>query len=475
MPTVNQLVRKGRKSPKAKVKTPALRGAPQKRGVCTRVYTTTPKKPNSALRKVARVKLTNQMEVGAYIPGEGHNLQEHSVVLIRGGRVKDLPGFRYKVIRGGLDTSGVADRRQGRSKYGAKKGGRGSASAPPRRDPAAHRRCPTPSTGRCSSRSSSTGVMLDGKKSIAERDRLRRARAGCRQDRQAGARGARRRRQVRHAGARGPLAPRRRRELPGSGRGAAAPWPHARDPLPRHVRARAPREGDGGEARRRARRTRSTSRAARSSARTTCTGWRRRTRPSRTTAGEVEATMSTTTATQVALDRVRNIGIMAHIDAGKTTTTERILYYTGRTHKLGEVHEGAATMDWMAQEQERGITITSAATTASWRDHRDQHYRYSRARGLHRRGGAVAARPRRRGRGVRLGRRRPAPVGDRLAPGRPLRRAADRLHQQDGPHRRRLRRGRAVDARPPRREPRADPDSDRRGGRSTAASSTSSR
>jgi small subunit ribosomal protein S12 len=123
MPTVNQLVRKGRQAPKSKVKTPALRGAPQKRGVCTRVYTTTPKKPNSALRKVARVKLTNQMEVGAYIPGEGHNLQEHSVVLIRGGRVKDLPGFRYKVIRGGLDTSGVSDRRQGRSKYGAKKGG----------------------------------------------------------------------------------------------------------------------------------------------------------------------------------------------------------------------------------------------------------------------------------------------------------------------------------------------------------------
>src|SRR6476660_4747904 len=98
MPTVNQLVRKGRQAPKSKVKTPALRGAPQKRGVCTRVYTTTPKKPNSALRKVARVRLTNQMEVGAYIPGEGHNLQEHSVVLIRGGRVKDLPGFRYKVI-----------------------------------------------------------------------------------------------------------------------------------------------------------------------------------------------------------------------------------------------------------------------------------------------------------------------------------------------------------------------------------------
>ena len=121
VPTVNQLVRKGRTAPKSKIKTPALRGAPQKRGVCTRVYTTTPKKPNSALRKVARVRLTNGMEVGVYIPGEGHNLQEHSVVLIRGGRVKDLPGFRYKVIRGGLDTSGVSERRQGRSKYGAKR------------------------------------------------------------------------------------------------------------------------------------------------------------------------------------------------------------------------------------------------------------------------------------------------------------------------------------------------------------------
>ena len=122
MPTVNQLVRKGRTAPKAKVKTPALRGAPQKRGVCTRVMTQTPKKPNSALRKVARVRLTNGMEVGAYIPGEGHNLQEHSVVLIRGGRVKDLPGYRYKVIRGGLDAAGVGDRRQARSKYGAKRG-----------------------------------------------------------------------------------------------------------------------------------------------------------------------------------------------------------------------------------------------------------------------------------------------------------------------------------------------------------------
>jgi small subunit ribosomal protein S12 len=122
MPTVNQLVRKGRKAPKAKTKTPALAGSPQKRGVCTRVMTQTPKKPNSALRKVARVRLTNGAEVGVYIPGEGHNLQEHSVVLVRGGRVKDLPGFRYKVIRGGLDAAGVGERRQARSKYGAKRG-----------------------------------------------------------------------------------------------------------------------------------------------------------------------------------------------------------------------------------------------------------------------------------------------------------------------------------------------------------------
>jgi small subunit ribosomal protein S12 len=131
MPSINQLVRKGRTRPKRKLSTPGLKSsqgrkrriaAPQRRGVCTRVYTVTPKKPNSALRKVARVRLTNGMEVTTYIPGEGHNLQEHSVVLIRGGRVKDLPGIRYKVIRAALDTAGVSDRRQGRSKYGAKRG-----------------------------------------------------------------------------------------------------------------------------------------------------------------------------------------------------------------------------------------------------------------------------------------------------------------------------------------------------------------
>lgn len=121
MPTINQLIRKGRVQIEVKKKAPALETCPQKRGVCTRVYTTTPKKPNSALRKVARVRLTNGIEVTAYIPGEGHNLQEHSIVLIRGGRVKDLPGVRYHIIRGTLDTSGVEDRKKGRSKYGAKK------------------------------------------------------------------------------------------------------------------------------------------------------------------------------------------------------------------------------------------------------------------------------------------------------------------------------------------------------------------
>ncbi|MBM4405273.1 MAG: 30S ribosomal protein S12 [Chloroflexi bacterium] len=143
MPTINQLIRKGRKHKGSRIKAPALRftfnsleklqkrgpGAPQKRGVCTQVRTVTPKKPNSALRKVARVRLTNGMEVTAYIPGEGHNLQEHSVVLIRGGRVPDLPGVRYHIIRGTLDSAGVTDRKQGRSKYGAKRGKGGGAAA----------------------------------------------------------------------------------------------------------------------------------------------------------------------------------------------------------------------------------------------------------------------------------------------------------------------------------------------------------
>jgi small subunit ribosomal protein S12 len=121
MPTIQQLVRKGRQSKFKKATTPALKGSPQRRGVCTRVYTATPKKPNSALRKVARVRLSSGIEITAYIPGEGHNLQEHSIVLVRGGRVKDLPGVRYKIVRGTLDTAGVRDRKQARSRYGVKK------------------------------------------------------------------------------------------------------------------------------------------------------------------------------------------------------------------------------------------------------------------------------------------------------------------------------------------------------------------
>lgn len=129
MPTINQLVRKGRETVQKKSKSPALQGNPQKRGVCVRVYTTTPKKPNSALRKVARVRLSNGYEVTCYIPGIGHNLQEHSIVLVRGGRVKDLPGVRYKIVRGALDAAGVKDRKQSRSKYGVKRPKPGQAAA----------------------------------------------------------------------------------------------------------------------------------------------------------------------------------------------------------------------------------------------------------------------------------------------------------------------------------------------------------
>ena len=182
MPTFNQLVRKGRKPTRYKTASPALQACPQKRGVCTRVYTTTPKKPNSALRKVARVRLTNGIEVTTYIPGVGHNLQEHSIVLIRGGRVKDLPGVRYHVVRGTLDTAGVANRKQGRSKYGAKrpKGGAAPVKARSRQICHADDRAeireilPDPVYNSTLVEKFVNSMMWDGKKTTAQKHLLRR-------------------------------------------------------------------------------------------------------------------------------------------------------------------------------------------------------------------------------------------------------------------------------------------------------------
>ena len=166
MPTIQQLVRKGRESKSTKSKTPALKGAPQRRGVCTRVYTTTPKKPNSALRKVARVRLSSGIEVTAYIPGIGHNLQEHSIVLVRGGRVKDLPGVRYKIVRGALDASGVGNRKQARSRYGAKR----KAKQMPRKGPAPRRDLvPDPVYRSVVVTQLVNKVLQRGKRSVAER------------------------------------------------------------------------------------------------------------------------------------------------------------------------------------------------------------------------------------------------------------------------------------------------------------------
>ena len=165
MPTINQLVRKGRQDKVTKTKTPALKGSPQRRGVCTRVYTTTPKKPNSALRKVARVRLTSGIEVTAYIPGVGHNLQEHSIVLVRGGRVKDLPGVRYKIVRGSLDTQGVKNRKQARSRYGAKM----EKKLMPRKGPAPKRPLVVDPVHNSPLVTQLVNkILLDGKKSIAE-------------------------------------------------------------------------------------------------------------------------------------------------------------------------------------------------------------------------------------------------------------------------------------------------------------------
>src|SRR6202008_1767885 len=232
MPTIQQLVRKGRRDKVAKVKTAALKGSPQRRGVCTRVYTTTPKKPNSALRKVARVKLTSQVEVTAYIPGEGHNLQEHSMVLVRGGRVKDLPGVRYKIIRGSLDTQGVKNRKQARARKGRKKEKSEYPPQGPSRKAAADLR---------------PGLQLPAGHPAGEQGAAGRKALRCREDRVPGARGSPR--QDRHgpgghaqacagqreAHHRGEEPPRRWRHLPGADRGQAGPLHDAGAALAGHV------------------------------------------------------------------------------------------------------------------------------------------------------------------------------------------------------------------------------------------------
>ena len=237
MPTIAQLVRKGRATKRSKTKTPALKGAPQRRGVCTRVYTTTPKKPNSALRKVARVRLTSGVEVTAYIPGVGHNLQEHSIVLVRGGRVKDLPGVRYKIVRGTLDTSGVRDRCPGpqplRREEGVLDASQGTRPAP-------RAACPTRSTGRSSSPRSSTRCSPVASAAWPRTSSTRRSTSSARRPT------ARRSPRLKRAldNTRPELEvkspPSRWRDLPGARRGPSPPGDDAVDPLARRLRAPAP-------------------------------------------------------------------------------------------------------------------------------------------------------------------------------------------------------------------------------------------
>ena len=370
-------------------------------------------------------------------------------------------------------------------------------------------------------------ILLRGKRSVAERivyDALDDRRG---EDRQRAARHPQAGDRERQAPARGQEPPGRRRHLPGARRGPPPSGQHPRHPLARRLLPPAPREDDGRAPRQRAARRHPTASAPRSSAAKTCTRWPSPTRPSPTTAGSADDVRShgvepassshqrrhpaidagerrprpstgpvpagiTRPGTRAhdpdrcstrderhdaparPLDRTRNIGIMAHIDAGKTTTTERILYYTGKNYKIGEVHEGAATMDWMAQEQERGITITSAATTCEWNDHTHQHHRHARPRRLHRRGRALAARARRRGRRVRRRRRRRAPDRDGLAPGQQVRRPPHLLHQQDGPPRRRLLQGARQHQGPPRGDHRRHPAARSAPRATTRASSTCS-
>ena len=460
MPTVNQLVRKGRRAPKAKTKTPGARRRPAEAGrLHARVHAHAEEAELGAAE--GRARPADERHGGhAYIPGEGHNLQEHSVVLIRGGRVKDLPGVRYKVIRAALDTAGVADRKQGRSKYGAKK-----RLVVPRRAEIQVRDRRTRTRLQLAARHAGDQQGDDAtarsrppsRSSTSALDRV------GEQDRQAAGRGARAGDQDGHAGARG------------RGRAAsAARTTRCPSRCRSAARARSRCAGSSRYARERREKHMDEKLAGEILDALEPAGRRVQAqgRPLPDGAGQqglralplVMAMATRRTETHAALERVRNIGIMAHIDAGKTTTTERILYYTGRTHKMGEVHEGAATMDWMEQEQERGITITSAATTAFWRDFRINiidtpghvDFTVEVERSLRVLDGAIA-------------------VFDSVAGVEPqsetvwrqadqLQGPAHRVHQQDGPHRRGLLRLRAVDGRPPRRAPGAGAAADRPGG-----------
>ena len=469
MATINQLVRKPRSPKSYKSASPALAELRRRRrGVCTRVYTTTPKKPNSALRKVAKVRLTNGFEVISYIGGEGHNLQEHS----RGAdprRSRQGPAGRAL-------PHGARHARRGRREPSAARAARSTAPSARRNPEPSHRNRQTQGDKTCLAKvpPQPASVLADPKYNSAMVARF--INMVMKQRQEVGRRDASFTARSDHIG-----------EKTGRRRST---WSRRRSTTSRPaVEVKSRRVGGATyqvpvevrPTRRSALAMRWLIEAARkrgekldaAQARRRAAGglgepWRRGQEARRDAPhgrgqqglralplvrSDLRSEEQSRGHVLTPIDRYRNIGIMAHIDAGKTTTTERILFYTGVTHKIGEVHDGAATMDWMEQEQERGITITSAATTCFWKGMDSlrraplQHHRHPGPRRLHHRGGALAARARRRDvRAVRR-RRRAAAVRDRLAPGQQVRRAAHCLRQQDGPRRRQLRQGRRPAAR----------------------------